>query len=53
MYGKLAECNNKKKFIESMQQQGSEQLDDATKYYRDIKNMKNTVKTLLNNLYIR
>jgi hypothetical protein len=36
-----------------MQKQGSEQLDDSIRYYRDITGTKNTVKTILNHLYIR
>jgi hypothetical protein len=50
---KLAECNNKKKFIESIQNKGMEQLEEANKYFRNILAIKHEAEKHLNELKIR
>lgn len=49
----MAECNNKKKFIESIQNKGMEQLEEANKYFRNILAIKHEAEKHLNELKIR
>lgn len=53
MLSKLAECNNKKKFIESIQNKGMEQLEEAGKYLKNIHGIKQMAKEHLDQLYIQ
>jgi len=49
----MTECINKKKFIESIQHEGAGQLDDAVRYYNDIRTTKQSAKNTLENLHIQ